>query len=123
MDLVWQRDGAWHIVDYKTNALRGRAPVEVATGYELQGAVYALAALRAGAESVHMDFLFLERPDAPVTLSFDPGDERRLRSLLECELERMRSGDFSARPGDECPLCPVAALCSEMAGSDAHGIQ
>jgi ATP-dependent helicase/nuclease subunit A len=123
MDLVWQRDGAWHIVDYKTNALRGRTPVEAATGYELQGAVYALAALRAGAESARMDFLFLEQPNAPVALSFDRGDELRLRSLLERELDRMRSGDFTAKPGEECPRCPVAALCSEMAGPEAHGIQ
>ncbi len=123
MDLVSQRDGAWHIVDYKTNTLRGRAPAEVVMGYELQGAVYALAALRAGAESARMDFLFLEQPDAPVTVSFDRGDELRLQSLLECELDRMRRGDFTAKPGEECPRCSVAALCSEMAGSDTHGIQ
>jgi len=123
MDLVWQANGAWHIVDYKTNTLRGRAPAEVTAGYELQGAVYALAALRAGAESVRMNFLFLEQPDAPVTLSFDRSDEFRLQSLLEWELDRMRNGDFTAKPGEECPRCPVATLCPEMAGSDTHGIQ
>ncbi len=123
MDLVWQADGAWHIVDYKTNALGGRSPAEMAVGYELQGAVYALAALRAGAGSVLMDFLFLEQPDAPARLAFDRGDEPRLEYTLEQELDRMRGGHFPARLGEDCARCSVAALCAGMAGSAARGIQ
>jgi ATP-dependent exoDNAse (exonuclease V) beta subunit len=123
MDLVWQEAGVWHIVDYKTNALGGRAPAEAAAGYELQGALYALAALRAGAGAVSMDFLFLERPDAPVTRSFARADEPRLESMLERELDLMRHGRFPAQPGEDCARCPVAALCAGMAGSIGHGIQ
>ncbi len=72
IDLMWSTEGVWHIVDYKTNALDGRALDEVAAGYELQGGIYALAALRAGAEAVSMDLLFLERPDCSGTAVIRP---------------------------------------------------
>jgi len=123
MDLMWLDEGVCHVVDYKTNALDGRALAEVAVGYELQGDVYALAALRAGAEAVLMHFLFLERPEAPVSRSFDRGDEPRLESMLEQVLGRMRQGDFAAQPGGDCPRCSVGTLCAGMAGSMGHGIQ
>lgn len=123
MDLVWQAEGVWHIVDYKTNALGGRAVTDVAAGYEMQGAIYALAALRAGAQAVLMDFLFLERPEAPVRLEFCLSDGPRLESLLDLELDRMKQGHFPAQPGEECARCAVAGLCDRMAGSIGRGIE
>ena len=43
MDLVFIDDGCWRIVDYKTNALNGRLPGELAGDYRLQAVVYRLA--------------------------------------------------------------------------------
>ncbi len=123
MDLTWSVEGARHILDYKTNALDGRTPAEAAAGYDLQGAIYALAALRAGAEAVSMDFLFLERPDSPVRLSFDRGEEPRLESMVEGLLDKMRQGDFRMQPGEDCARCSVAPVCAGMVGSAGHGIE
>ena len=123
MDLTWSTEGTWRIVDYKTNALDGQALAEVAAGYDLQGVIYALAALRAGAEAVSMDFLFLERPDSPVRFSFDRGDEPRLESMVEGLLDKMRQGDFRMHPGEDCARCSVAPVCAGMAGSAGHGIE
>jgi ATP-dependent helicase/nuclease subunit A len=123
MDLVWQVDDVWHIADYKTNALHGRTAAEVAAGYELQATVYSLAALRAGAQAVVMDFLFLEHPEAPVTLRFSRDDQTRLDGLLDQALGGLRRGDFSAVPGEECARCSVAEVCAGMVRPSGHGIQ
>jgi len=115
IDLTWQENGIWHVVDYKTNAL-GRMPVaEAASKYELQAAVYSLAALRAGAQTVLMDFLFLERPDEPVTLRFDREELPRLEKLLDKALGEVRRATFLARRGCDCAWCSVAEVCAHMA--------
>jgi ATP-dependent exoDNAse (exonuclease V) beta subunit len=44
VDCVYEdREGHWHIIDYKTNRLSGRTLADVAGSYELQLRVYALA--------------------------------------------------------------------------------
>lgn len=115
MDLMWQEEGVWHIVDYKTNALGGRPVVEIASRYELQGAVYSLAALRAGARAVLMDLLFLERPEEPVTARYDREDLPRLEELLDQALGEVRQAAYLARAGEDCRRCSVAEVCSHMA--------
>lgn len=115
MDLVVKEDPCWRIVDYKTNALRGRTPAEVATGYDLQVAVYCLAALQAGAPAVQMDLVFLEHPHEPQTRRYGPDDIEVLTGVLDDVLGRLGQGEFPACVDDECTWCAVEAVCSSMA--------
>jgi CRISPR/Cas system-associated exonuclease Cas4 (RecB family) len=114
MDLVWQEGDSWFIVDYKTNVLQGRSPAEVASGYDLQSCVYCLAALLAGAREVSMEFLFLERPEEPVRLTFSSGDLTRLEEKLDAVLAEIRRGDFPPVRGVACGRCPLAEVCSGL---------
>lgn len=116
MDLVLRGDRSWRIVDYKTNALNGQAPAALVPRYELQATVYCLAALLAGAPAVQMDLVFLERPLEPQTRRYRPEDIDRLAGSLDAVLRPLRKGEFPAGPGDECPQCPVEAVCAAMAG-------
>jgi hypothetical protein len=104
------------VVDYKTDALAGRDP-EAATAekYGAQRLVYALAALRAGAERVEVVHLFLERPDEPASETFEAGDVPDLEARLVALAEGIVGGRFE--PTDEphrelCHTCPgQPALC------------
>jgi ATP-dependent exoDNAse (exonuclease V) beta subunit len=123
MDLVLPGERLWQIVDYKTNALAGRSPQEIASTYELQGIVYCLAALKCGAASVRMDFVFLEMPDSPVTIRYDASDETCLQTRLHEALSGLRSGRFEPSFGEHCARCDVAEVCAIMASAALDGIQ
>ena len=110
-----EEDGAL-VVDWKSDALDGREPAEVvAEAYATQRIVYALAALRAGAERVEVAHCFLERPDEPARGRVRAADAGR----LERELLELARGVVEGRfvPSDEphrglCADCPGrAALC------------
>jgi len=75
------------IVDYKSDRLESSDPAGLAERkYATQRAIYALAALRAGAARVEVVHLFLERPEQPVTAIYDaaaaPALEQRVRALV-----------------------------------------
>jgi hypothetical protein len=85
--------------------------------------VYALAALRSGAERVEVLYCFLERPDEPVPAVFEAGDSERLerdllalaRGVVEARFEptsephRELCWDCPARP-DLCVHGPERTL-------------
>ncbi|MBN1628469.1 MAG: UvrD-helicase domain-containing protein [Thermoleophilia bacterium] len=123
MDLLERRDDVWRIVDYKTNALHGRSPLEVAGSYSLQAAVYCLAALRAGAPSVRMDLVFLERPAEPVSEGHSRDDIPVLEAELAEALEGLRQRRFPTRRGEICDRCAVAEVCAAMAAGGSDGIE
>jgi RecB family exonuclease len=110
-------DDALLVVDYKSDALDGRAPDEVAAeGYSTQRLVYALAALRGGASRVEVVHVFLQEPERPATVTYDASEAGRLEAEL-LELARgVVEGRFepTSRPHRElCATCPGrAALCS-----------
>jgi hypothetical protein len=84
--------------------------------YAGQRTVYALAALRAGAESVEVAYSFLERPDDVVSTTFTRADAPALEQRLSELAEGLVAGRFepTATPGrDLCATCPGrVALCS-----------
>jgi ATP-dependent helicase/nuclease subunit A len=105
------------VVDWKSDALEGRDPEALcAEAYSTQRIVYALAALRSGAERVEVIHCFLERPDEPARAIYEAGDA----SGLEAELLGLARGVVEGRfePSAEpharlCADCPGrAALCS-----------
>lgn len=117
MDLIRPEGELWRIVDYKTNALKGRSPAEVASSYEMQATVYCLAALRAGAPAVQMDFVFLEQPETPVSVRRSLEDLSALESELDRALEGLRRGEFPVRQGEACESCAVVSICANVARS------
>ena len=105
------------VLDYKTDALDGRDPAALCDErYAGQRTVYALAALRSGAERVEVAYSFLEHPDEVVSALFTHADvpalERRLNELAA----GLVAGRFEPSPtpgADLCAGCPGrAALCS-----------
>lgn len=97
------------VVDYKSNLLDGQEPSEiVARSYELQRLVYALACFRAGAEEVEVAYLFLERPDEPVTTTFTRAQVAELEAQLSAAIARLRTGEFRPTPSEyACAGCPA----------------
>jgi ATP-dependent exoDNAse (exonuclease V) beta subunit len=109
-------DGTALVVDYKSDRLGGADPVAF-TGehYGTQRIVYALAALKAGAERVDVIHSYLEAVDSPVIATFTaaeaPGLEARLVDLASGVIAgRFEPTDDPHR--DLCATCPGrAALC------------
>ncbi len=120
LDLFALSDGRALVVDYKTNRLEEHAPVEVVEAeYRLQRLVYALAAFRAGAESVEVTYVFLERPGEPVATTFDRDELPDLEAELTAAIDRIQAGDFHPTPSEfACPGCP--ALDVVCAGPRLH---
>ena len=114
IDLLCRSGDSWTVVDYKTNALRGRSPSEVAATYDLQCCVYCLAALKAGAREVTMEFLFLEQPESPVCFTFFADDVGRLEAMLDVALAEVASAGFPAERSKACPECPLEEVCAGL---------
>jgi hypothetical protein len=105
------------VVDWKSDALGERQPEDVTRDdYSTQRIIYALAALRAGAERVEVVHCFLERPDEPDEHSFDGDGLDAVRSELERLVDGVRAGRFevTAEPHRAlCLDCPArVGLCS-----------
>ena len=100
------------VIDYKTDALAGREPAELAERYRAQREVYALAAGDRGARVLHV---FLEAPDRPIEAVIGADELDGVRARLERIVERMRTGEFDPTPEPYAALChgcPAAArLC------------
>ncbi|MGI8460118.1 MAG: UvrD-helicase domain-containing protein, partial [Solirubrobacterales bacterium] len=104
-------DGVPTVVDYKTNALRGRAPVDLMPAYETQRDLYALASARAlGVAEVRTAFVFLEAPEEPVVRDHDEQAVAATRERLEALAAGVAAGRFevTANPHRElCQDCPA----------------
>jgi ATP-dependent exoDNAse (exonuclease V) beta subunit len=103
--------GGLLVVDYKSDKLEGADPGRlVQLQYRIQRLIYALAAIRSGAETVEVAHVFLERPREPVVAAFAP----RARSELERQIADLAGGverqEFSV--SEE----PWAGLCSGCPG-------
>jgi ATP-dependent exoDNAse (exonuclease V) beta subunit len=105
------------IVDYKTDRLEGAEPQALAdTAYGTQRLVYALAALRGGAEHVEVIHTFLELPQRPAVAHFTrdqrPALEAQLGALAGAVLRREFTVTDAPHRG-VCEGCPAeGGLCS-----------
>ena len=74
--MVHEADGRVLVIDHKTDRVAPDADLEALVGrdYAIQRAIYALAALRAGASAVEVVHLYLERGEAAVA-TYAPADE------------------------------------------------
>lgn len=117
VDVHVAEPGGLLVVDYKSNPLEGREPVELTEeSYSTQRLVYALAGLRGGAERVEVAYCFLERPEQPEVATYAAADAGRLEGELLQLAAGVVDGRFepAAEPNLElCGTCPGrAALCS-----------
>jgi hypothetical protein len=110
-------DGRPCVVDYKTDALGGRTPAELAQRYTAQREIYALAA--GEEEGARVAHVFLEAADDPVVAELGPADLAAARERLAELVARMHEGRFevAAEPyAALCFACPAAArLCPRPA--------
>ena len=104
------------VVDWKSDPLGDQEPEAlVSAGYSTQRVIYALAALRAGAEVAEVAHCFLERPDEPAVALYEAGDAERLERELMSLAQGVVEGRFEPSPEPHfslCADCPGrAALC------------
>jgi ATP-dependent helicase/nuclease subunit A len=104
------------VVDWKSDALGEREPEQVTRAdYSTQRIIYAIAALRAGAERVEVVHCYLEQPDEPAVAVYEAADVEALERELLGLAQGVVEGRFepSAEPHFAlCADCPGrAALC------------
>jgi hypothetical protein len=109
LDVLHVAEGRALVVDYKTNLLGELSPADVVDDeYRVQRLVYALACFRAGVDDVEIVYLFLERPEEPVSATFTRADVTRLEEELSAAIARIRSGVFEPNPSEfNCAGCPA----------------
>ena len=115
--LAREPSGRMLVVDYKSDRLDGADPAAVVERqYGTQRLVYALAALHAGAEGVEISHCFLERPDAPVSVTFERAQMAELQARLEALGRGVLERRFEVAPAPYrglCAGCPAqGGLCS-----------
>jgi ATP-dependent helicase/nuclease subunit A len=106
--------GSVLVVDYKSDRLGTGEPAQIAAGaYATQRLVYALAALRGGAEQVEIAHCFLERPEAPAIARFTSAQTE----ALAAELRALSAGLLARRFTVTAEPCrPVCAGCPAEGG-------
>jgi ATP-dependent helicase/nuclease subunit A len=99
------------ILDYKSDRLEGREPADIVeSGYDIQRTVYALAALHSQAPLVEVTYLFLERPNDPVSATYEASDLPTLDTRLRDLATPVATGQF--KPTDN----PHHTLCADCPG-------
>ena len=101
------------VVDYKSDALRGRRPEDiVGEEYAVQRLIYGLAALRTGAARVEVVHLFLEDVGEPAAVVYEAGQREELESALAGRIAPVIAGSFEVTDEPHrgiCAGCPAAA--------------
>jgi len=127
LDVLWRSGERALVLDYKTNALGGRAPAEIVEHeYRGQRGVYALACLRAGVREVEVVYHFLEAPHAPVSATFTVADVSALETELRAVIARVRENDFRPTPSPfACAGCPALdRVCAgPRLGGEPDGVE
>jgi len=115
-------DGVLRVVDYKTDALDGREPAEVATRYEIQRDLYALAVWDAGgsdAGEVHTIYSFLEQPEQPVEAVHDAERIEAARERAAQLIDGIRQGRFERTRSPYPALCFGCPAAARLCGAPA----
>jgi RecB family exonuclease len=102
-------DGAWHIVDYKTDALAEEELESRAGEYLPQIDFYAFLASRFfGVERVRGTLLFARVPQKPIRREYSGDRLKLLEQEIAGSIESIKRGNFEPREGicDRCPFHP-----------------
>ena len=118
IDAYCPEAGGALVVDYKSDRLATGQDLEALCheAYSTQRTVYALAALRAGADRVEVAHVFLERPDEPVLTRYEAHARGDLERRLATAVADLHVGRFPPSPDPHAGLCTGCpgrpALCS-----------
>jgi ATP-dependent exoDNAse (exonuclease V) beta subunit len=123
IDLLAETDAGATVVDYKTDALRGVDPTELADRYRTQRDLYAVAIGRARATRsdgpIRAAYCFLEAPERTVIEEYDQAAIESASERLELLVAGIRAGEFPRTENPHASLCygcPAAArLCAKPA--------
>jgi ATP-dependent helicase/nuclease subunit A len=122
IDLLADTDDGPLVVDYKTDALDGVDPAEVASRYEIQRDIYALAVQRGagnGSRTIGAAYCFLEEPERTVTELYDEQRLREARERVEGLIARIRAGDFTRTDSPHLALCNGCPAAARLCGNPA----
>jgi ATP-dependent exoDNAse (exonuclease V) beta subunit len=128
LDVLWIDGPKALVLDYKTNALRGRDPAEIVEReYATQQTVYAIACLRTGAEQVEVVYHFLEDAEAVVETTYTAADAERLEGALSASIARIREGVYKPTPSafacSGCPALDVVCAGLRLGGYDEGAVE
>jgi hypothetical protein len=124
IDLLAESSAGPLVVDYKTDALRGTEPEQLAERYATQRDLYALAAGArrpddAATEQVRTAHCFLEAPDRPVINTYDAAELDSARRRLEGLIEGITAGDFRRTDNPHASLCFGCPAAARLCGNPA----
>lgn len=99
------------IVDYKT----GKKPEEGEIKKSLQLSIYAMAATDRGLYNrrladVTLSFYYLQEPEK-ISFHRKPDDIMETKGKIIDIVDRIRTNDFSPKPGPQCDFCPFKMIC------------
>jgi ATP-dependent exoDNAse (exonuclease V) beta subunit len=109
------------VVDYKTDALAGADPAELAGRYEIQRDIYALAVQRAAGTTgaLRAAYCFLERPERTVVESYNEARLQAARERVEGLIARIRGGEFIRTDAPHVALCHGCPAAARLCGNPA----
>jgi len=123
IDLLAETPEGPLVVDYKTDALRGSDPAELAERYATQRDLYALAVhdgLAGGAAPVvRAAYSFLESPERTFTKTYDESELSAARARLEELVAGIREGDFTRTDTPHTSLCYGCPAAAHLCGAPA----
>jgi ATP-dependent helicase/nuclease subunit A len=112
MDRVYQdRDGYWHVLDYKTDRVEPSEVTERAEEYWPQLEFYALLVhLYFKSEPIVAELLFAAAPQQVLRREFSSAALLDARSAITSVISRIKSNDFPPRVSS-CSHCPFFSAC------------
>ena len=113
-DLILE-DNPPMVLDYKTNFLGDKTPVDKMPDYALQRDLYALALARSrGLNEVESAYVFLEKADQPVIELLDTERLEEAEERLGRALREITSGHFFGGPTAKYPPCNDCWACKTL---------
>jgi hypothetical protein len=109
-------------VDYKTDAVGDADRAELASRYEIQRDIYALAVQRggrSGSQVIGAAYCFLEDPDRTVVERYDESRLRDARERVEALIARIRGGEFVRTDSPHVALCHGCPAAARLCGNPA----
>jgi ATP-dependent exoDNAse (exonuclease V) beta subunit len=122
IDLLVDRADGPLVVDYKTDAVGDADRAELASRYEIQRDIYALAVQRggrSGSQVIGAAYCFLEDPDRTVVERYDESRLRDARERVEALIARIRGGEFVRTDSPHVALCHGCPAAARLCGNPA----
>jgi RecB family exonuclease len=123
IDLLGETEAGIVVVDYKTDALRGADPAELAKGYATQRDLYALAVHGARGDgsgpAIRAAYCFLEAPERTVVETYDEARLKTARERLEGLVAGIRAGAFERTDSPHRSLCYGCPAAARLCGAPA----